>query len=199
MRKIHECDYGISEYDFTNTLLQQFGFDVLESESHYINLWLEQCEKKGDYYVSPAYQEIPYHDGFGEDGDEEFVFPDEYDDNFIKTKQFTRARRKSKKEKIIEDYWLLSPKANKALNTQFQRNNKVTLHPSLGFQEGEEVCVFSSHGTHNFVVKTCQEMREDSVLITANSIGVNFLTPSILSEEGDAACYQEVKVKIERI
>jgi len=199
MKKVYECDYGISEYDLTNTLLQQFGFEALESEEHYVNLWLEQCEEKGDYYVSPAYQEIPYHDGFGEDGEEEFVFPEEYDDDFIKTKQFTRARRKSKKEKIIEEYWLLSPKANKALNTQFQRDNKVTLHPSLGFKDAEEVRVFSSHGEHKFMVETCQEMREDTLLIRANSIGVNFLTPNIISEEGDSACYQEVKVKIERI
>jgi len=199
MRKIYESDYGISEYEFTNTLLQQFGFDDLESEEYYINLWLEQCEKKGNYYLSPAYQEVPYNNGFGEDGEEEFVFPEEYDDDFIKTKQFTRARRKSKKEKVIEDYWLLTPKANRALNTQFQRDNRVTLHPSLGFEEGEEVRLFSSHGEHNFMVKNCQEMREDSVLIYSNSTGVNFLTPNIISDEGDAACYQEVKVKIERI
>jgi anaerobic selenocysteine-containing dehydrogenase len=199
MRKIYESDYGISEYDFTNTLLQKLGFEALKSEAYYLNLWLEQCEKKGNYYLSPAYQEVPYHDGFGEEGEEEFSFPEEYNDDFIKTKQFTRARRKSKKEKIIEDYWLLTPKANKALNTQFQRDNKVKLHPNLGFQEGEEVRIFSSYGAYNFVVKNSQEMREDSVLIYANTMGVNFLTPNILSDEGDSACYQEVKVKIERI
>ena len=42
MRKVHECDYGISEYEFTNTLLQKFGFEPLENEEHYLNLWLEQ-------------------------------------------------------------------------------------------------------------------------------------------------------------
>jgi len=39
-------------------------------------------------------------------------------------------------------------------------------------------------------------VKEYSLLIYANTIGVNFLTPNILSEEGDSACYQEVKVKI---
>jgi anaerobic selenocysteine-containing dehydrogenase len=199
MRKIHECDYGISEYDFTNTLLQKFGFDALEREEHYINLWLNHCEKEGDYYIHPAHQEIPYHDGFGEEGGEEFVFPDEFGDDFIKTKQFTRARRKSKKEKVIEDYWLLSPKANKALNTQFQRDNRVKMNTTLGFEEGEEVRVFSEYGEHNFIVKIDEDMRDDSILITANALGVNFLTPSIISEEGDSACYQEVKVKVERV
>jgi len=149
--------------------------------------------------LHPAHQEIPYEDGFGEDGDEEFVFPDEFGDEFIKTKQFTRARRKSKKEKVIEDYWLLSPKANKALNTQFIRDHKITLHPNLGFKDGQEVRVFSEHGEHNFVVKHDETMREDSVIITANAKGVNFLTPSTVSDEGDSACYQEVKVKIEAL
>jgi anaerobic selenocysteine-containing dehydrogenase len=199
MRKVHECDYGISEYDFTNILLQKFGFDTLESEEYYINLWLEQCKKEGDYYIHPAYQEVPYEEGFGESGEEEFIFPDEFADDFIKTKHFTRARRKSKKEVVISDYWLISPKANKALNTQFQRDNKVLLHPSLGFNDEEEVKIYSVHGEHNFIVKNSEDIREDALLITANTIGVNFLTPNIISEEGDSACYQEVKVKIEKL
>jgi hypothetical protein len=49
------------------------------------------------------------------------------------------------------------------------------------------------------VVKHDETMREDSVIITANAKGVNFLTPSIISDEGDSACYQEVKVKIEAL
>jgi len=200
MRKVHECDYGISEYEFTNTLLQQFGFAPLESEEYYLNFWIEQCSKiDNDYYLHPAYEEIPYHNGFGENGEEEFIFPDEFDDDFIKTKEFTRARRKSKKEKVIEEYWLLSPKANKSLNTQFKRDNKIKLHPSLGFEDGQVVRVFSEYGEHNFVVRNSKDTREDTVVITANSVGVNFLTPSIISDEGDSACYQEVKVKVEAL
>ena len=199
IKKVHKCDYGISEYDFTNTLLQKFKFEPLKSEEYYINFWLEQCTKTDDYYLHPAHQEIPYADGFGEDADEEFVFPDDFGDDFIKTKEFTRARRKSKKEKVIEEYWLLSPKANKALNTQFKRDNRVTMHPSLGFEDGQVVRIFSEYGEHNFVVKNDEEMRKDTVVITANSIGVNFLTPSIISDEGDSACYQEVKVKVEAL
>ena len=196
MNTIRESDYGISEYNFTNTLLQKFGFKSLESEQHYINLWLNQCKKEGDYYISPAYQEIPYSNGFGEDGDEEFIFPDEFGDEFIKTKQFTRARKKSKKERIIEDYWLLSPKGNKSLNTQFKRDNKIVLNPKLGFKDGQEVKVFSDYGESNFIVQNSEIIKEDSVIISSNSIGINLLTPSIISEEGDSACYQEVKVKI---
>ncbi len=198
MRKIQECDYGISEYDFTNSLLQKFGFDPIEEEQYYLDFWFNQCTKVDRYYLSPAYQEIPYQEGFGEDSDEEFIFPDEFGDDFIKTKQFTRARKKSKKEIIITEYWLITPKANKALNTQFKRDNRVFLHPSLGFKDEERVKVYSKWGEHYFFVKNSEALRNDAVVIPANTVGVNFLTPSIISDEGDSACYQEVKVKIER-
>jgi len=196
MKKINHATYGISEYDFTTNLLQKLGFDALKEEEYYLNLWLEQCEKKENHYLSPAYQEIPYANSFGEDEDEAFVFIEEYDDDFIKTKQFTRARKKSKKEVAVSEYWLISPKAIKSLNTQFNRDNRVILHPSLGFTDGQNIKIYSTYGEHEFMVKNSQTMREDSVLIYANTIGVNFLTPNILSEEGDSACYQEVKVKI---
>lgn len=199
MRKVHECAYGISEYDFTNTLLQKFGFDALKSEAYYLDFWLNQCTPQGDYYRSPAYQAIPYEEGFGEDEDEKFTFLEEFNDDFIKTKQFTRARKKSSKEVIIDEYWLITPKANKALNTQFKRDNRVVIHPNLGFNNEEVVRVYSPWGEHQFKVKNDETMRQDSVMIYANSVGVNFLTPSILSEEGDSACYQEVKVKLEKI
>jgi len=199
MKKVYECDYGISEYEFTNRVLKMFGFDTLKEEKYYIDFWLNQCKKQGDYYLHPSFQKTPYCDGFGEDGGEEFIFPEDFYDDFIKTKQFTRARRKSKKEKIIEDYWLITPKANKALNTQFKREKYVTMNSTLGFSEGEEVKVYSPYGEHNFIVKIDESMRDDTILIRANAIGVNFLTPSIISSEGDSACYQEVKVKIEHL
>jgi hypothetical protein len=37
------------------------------------------------------------------------------------------------------------------------------------------------------------------VVVTSNTFGVNTLTPSIVSEEGESACYQEVKVTIEKL
>jgi anaerobic selenocysteine-containing dehydrogenase len=103
-----------------------------------------------------------------------------------------------KKEIIITEYWLITPKANKALNTQFKRDNRVFLHPSLGFKDEERVKVYSKWGEHYFFVKNSEALRNDAVVIPANTVGVNFLTPSIISDEGDSACYQEVKVKIER-
>ncbi len=94
---------------------------------------------------------------------------------------------------------MLSSKSNKSLNTQFVRDDKVQLHPELGYSEGERVQISSEYGEHEFTVKHNEDLRLDCVLITNNTEGVNYLTPSILSEEGDNACYQEVKVEIERI
>ena len=98
-----------------------------------------------------------------------------------------------------ETFWLLSSKSNKSLNTQFGREDKVQLHPESGYSEGERVMISSEHGEHEFVVKFNEDLRLDCVLITNNTVGINYLTPDMLSEEGDNACYQEVKVSIECI
>ncbi|MCK4441809.1 MAG: molybdopterin-dependent oxidoreductase, partial [Sulfurovaceae bacterium] len=196
MKKVIECNYGISEYDFTNILLQNLGFEPLLDEKEYIDMWLNQCKKEKEYLISPAYQNIPYQDGFEDD---EFEFIDDFYDDFENNKRLRRARKKSKKDITITEYWLVTPKSNHSLNTQFKRDNKVTIHPSLGFKEGVKVKVSSIWGEYKFIVKHSKDMRIDTVLIPANTIGVNFLTPNILSEEGDNACYQDVKIKLYKI
>jgi len=196
MRKIIDVKYGISEYDFTNILMQKMGFEPLLKEERYIDIWLNQCQQKDNYLLSPAYQNIPYKNGF-ENG--EFEFIDDFYDDFETNKRLTRARKKSNKKIEITEYWLVTPKSAHSLNTQFQRDNRVIIHPSLGFKEKEIVKVYSKWGEYKFEVKLSKSIRIDTVLIYANTIGVNYLTPSILSEEGDNACYQEVKVKLEKI
>jgi predicted molibdopterin-dependent oxidoreductase YjgC len=105
--------------------------------------------------------------------------------------------RTSKKNKVTDEkFWLLSPKTNKALNTQFNRGNSAQLHPDLGYEEGQEVKLSSEYGSHSFIVQLNEDLRPDCVLVSNNTIGVNFLTPSMVSYEGDNACYQEVKVEI---
>ncbi|NEW61264.1 molybdopterin-dependent oxidoreductase, partial [Sulfurovum sp. bin170] len=192
MRKVIETEYGISEYEFTNTLLQKLGLDALDREEEYLNLWLEQCEEENGYYLSPAYQETPYKEGFG-DGDDEFEFIEDFYDDFESSKRLTKVRKRAKKDESITEFWLVTPKAKNALNTQFKRDNQITLHPSLGFGEGEEIIASTEYGEHQFRVRNSTSMRIDTVLIYANCVGVNYLTPSILSEEGESACYQEVK------
>jgi len=199
MNKVMDSDIGISEYDFTKYLFDAFGFAGLESEEYYINAWLTQCKKQGEHYISPAYEETPYSEGFGEDGDDEFEFIEDYDDDFINTKRFRKYHKISKNKKIDETYWLLSPKSSKSLNTQFKRGNQVQLHSEQGYEEGETIRLSSEYGEYDFIVKHNDDIRSDSVVITSNTLGLNTLTPSIVSNEGENACYQEVKVTIESV
>jgi anaerobic selenocysteine-containing dehydrogenase len=199
MKKIIDTDFGISEYDFTSELFKRLGLDGLKSEDEYISFWLNQTIKKDNYYLSPAYQEIPYKNGFGKDENKEFEFIDDFEDYFETNKAFTKARKKSKKEIISNEYWLVSPKAKNSLNTQFTRDNKVIVSNKLGFDNGEKIIAYSKWGRHEFIVENSCFMREDTVLIYANTVGVNYLTPSIISEEGNSACYQEVKLKLKKL
>ncbi len=199
MNQVLDSDIGISEYDFTKILFDTFGFDGLKSEKEYIAFWLEQCEKEGEQYCFPVYQAFPYAKGFGADEEDEFEFIEEYDDDFVNTKRFRKHRKESKNKPKDETYWLLSPKSGKSLNTQFIRSNKVQLHPQSGYSEGEKVKVVSPYGEHAFIVKLNEDVRVDCIVITSNTIGVNMLTPAILSEEGENACYQEVKVRLEKM
>jgi len=199
MNRIVDTDIGISEYEFTKMLFDTFGFEGLEEEEVYIEHWLEQCPKEGEHCLSPAYQSVPYHEGFGEDGEDEFEFIDEYEDDFVNTRRFRKHRKESKNKPKDETFWLLSPKSARSLNTQFVREQTVQIHPEAGFSEGEKVRVYSEFGEHEFSVKLSEDVRPDCVLITNNTVGVNCLTPALLSEEGKNACYQEVKIRVERV
>jgi len=198
MNKVVDSDIGISEYEFTRKLFDLFGFDGLQSEEYYIDAWLSQCEKEGEHYISPAHQDAPYEDGFGEE-DDEFEFIDEFEDDFINTKRFRKYRKESKNKPKDESFWLLTPKSFKSLNTQFVRDDTVQLPPDADYADGERVKVSSEHGAHEFTVRVNEDLRPDCLIITANTAGVNFLTPGILSDGGENACYQEVKVLVELV
>ncbi|MEA1954034.1 MAG: molybdopterin-dependent oxidoreductase [Campylobacterota bacterium] len=198
MNRVIDSDIGISEYNLSKYLFDAFDFAGLQEESYYIDAWLKQCKKEGEQFINAGYEALPYADGFGEEGDDEFEFIEEYDDDFINTKRFTKYRKQSKNKKEEAVFWLLSPKSSKSLNTQFVRGNEVELHPDLGYSEGESVKISSEYGEYDFYVKYNENLRLDCILITNNTIGVNYLTPSILSEEGENACYQEIKVCIEK-
>jgi len=198
MRKIIDSPIGISEYDFTKYLMNKFNFFDIKEESYYINYLLDQCKRVDEHLLSPAYQQLPYQNGFGEDEGEEFEFIDDFYDDFENIKKFQRITKRKKEEKF-EGFFLITPKAKNALNTQFKRDNRIYLNPKLGFRDGEKIKAISQYGQQDFIVKNSDIVREDSVLIYANCIGVNHLTPPIVSEEGDNACYQEVKIKLEKV
>jgi len=185
MREVVHDEAGISEYEFTKKMFDILGLDGLKSEEFYINNWLSQCKVLHGERVSPAYEELPYSQGFGMYGDEAF--------KFIKTEHLQRDPKKSLEDKR---FWLVTPKSLGTINTQFKRDNKIKLNPSLGYRNGEKVKASSDHGEYIFEVECSEDLRDDTALISSNTVGVNFLTPSIISEEGKSACYQEVRISI---
>ncbi len=77
MNKVYDSKLGVSEYQFTQEVLKRLKKDTLKDEEWYINFWLKQSKDIDGELISPYHQEIPYQDGFGEDGGEEFIFIDD--------------------------------------------------------------------------------------------------------------------------
>ncbi len=197
MNKVYESDIGISEYDFTQEILKRLNLEPIESESFYIEHFLKQAKRVDDHLISPAFEEIPYKDGFSEDGEDEFEFIDDFYDDFENIKALRRFRRKVKKE-TQKFFYLLTPKSKRSLNSQFAPSEvKVYLSKEAGFKEGDEVVVISDNGALKAIVAIDDELRSDVAVIYSYTKGVNKLTPSHLSDEGENACYGDVKVIIE--
>ncbi|WP_457598330.1 molybdopterin-dependent oxidoreductase [Hydrogenimonas sp.] len=183
MPKVKEAEFGIGEYELTKFLFDTFGCEGLEEERYYIDFMLDQCLREGELFKSPAYREYPYAESFETDS-ENFEFLEEFEDDF---------------DEEEEGLWLLTPKSSHSLNSQFRREKAVHLHPCHGFAEGEEVRIVSEHGAVRLPVALSTDLREDCVLVYAGTPGANYLTPPMMSLMGKSACYQEVKVTLEKI
>ncbi len=196
MNKVYDSKIGISEYDFTQEILKRLNKEPIESLDYYIDYWLKQTVKTENKMISPAYQEIPYSDGFGEKGGEEFEFIEDFYDDFEDIKALRRFRKQIGTKN--DEFWLITPKNSKTLNFQFERpKNEVLLSSKLGIKDGAKVLVKSIWGELELTAKVFDDIREDTVLINCGVKGVNRLTPPISSQEGDMACYGDSKVKIE--
>ncbi len=183
MPKIKDAKFGISEYELTKFLFDTLCLEGLREERYYIEYMLDQCIEENEFLKSPAYSDHPYVEEFYTDSGN-FEFLEEFEDDF---------------DEEEEGFWLLTPKSQYSLNSQFRRQDFVMLHPSNGFTQGELVRIYSEHGEVRLPVKVSEDVRKDSVLIYAGTPGVNYLTPPMKSLMGKSACYQEVKVKVERI
>ncbi len=180
MPKLKEPDYGISEYALTQVLMEHFNYGGLETPDTYIEkIVASNSRDEGDYKVSKSYAHTPYHDKFYTD-DERFIFVDEIDDEGLRE----------------EGFHLITPKNKHSLNSQFKRAKYLHVPPSAGFEDGEIVEVRSKYGSFCFEVKVDNDLREDSVLIYSGTVGVNYLTPDKITEEGESAMYQDVKVML---
>ena len=183
MPKLMDSDAGISEYALTEFLLDSFGYEALKSEKEYCEEILTSNAKEIDgYFHSCNYEEIPYSNGFFTE-DEKFIFMDDIDD-----------------EKCDEEegYFLITCKPRNSINSQFERDHYLYISSANGFEDGDRVKVTSKYGTVQFIVKVSDDLRSDCVKICSGAQGLNYLTPSLKSNEGDSAVFQEVKLKLEK-
>ncbi|MEA3521524.1 MAG: molybdopterin-dependent oxidoreductase [Campylobacterota bacterium] len=168
-----ESDIGISEYELTARLCEAFDIE-LKSETEYLEYFESHLlHVKGR-------KDAPYEEGFDTD-DGEFLFIDELDFNL----------------NLKRDIFLITCKSPKSLNSQFYRESKVYINPSMGYLEGQRIRIVSKNGNIELDVKFDDTLRHDCVLIYSGTPELNKLTSSQLSYDGLNAAYQENKVKVE--
>jgi len=181
MNKQLESEKGISEYDLASYLCKEFDIN-LESEKFYIEHFKSFASKQDNgTFVVKNRENIPYKNGFDTD-DGEFLFLEEYDNDFdMKQKMF-----------------LVTPKSKNSLNSQFNREDSVYLHRDNGYKDGDIVIISSISGALKLKVKNDDNIRKDCVLIYSGTKGLNNLTSSKHSLEGKSAIFQENKVEIKK-
>ncbi|MEN4052456.1 molybdopterin-dependent oxidoreductase [Sulfurimonas sp. NWX79] len=183
MHQQQESDIGISEYDLAVFLAKEYDI-ALKSEAEYLEHFKNHAVVKidGSFEVEKR-EAIPYQEGFDTD-DGEFVFLEEFE----------------VPQKVEEnEFYLITVKSPKSLNSQFYREENVYLHSALGYKEGELVKLISNVGEVELPVKLNDDLREDCVLIYSGTKGVNNLTTSKHSYEGKSAICQENFVRIEKV
>ena len=101
----------ISEYELSEFLFDEFGFDGLKSEEEYLDGFSKNIEWIDEEVgINPAVNKIPYEDGFYTE-DKNFHFLNED----FKYKQ--------------KDFEIVTAKEQKALNSQFQKDENIYINP----------------------------------------------------------------------
>ncbi|HEX5670210.1 MAG TPA: molybdopterin-dependent oxidoreductase [Sulfuricurvum sp.] len=180
MSKLRESEIGISEYDLASALCNRFSLSI-PTQDECLDCFYDQMVRKDGVDYRKDMPDIPYANGFETDSGE-FEFLDEIDLD----------------PSVEEGLFLLTPKAARSLNSQFHRSSGVHLHPQCGFTIGESVTVSSRSGSIQLLVYHDERLRSDCAIIYAGTPGLNHLTPSLLSYEGENAVYQENKIKVEK-
>jgi anaerobic selenocysteine-containing dehydrogenase len=182
MNRVKSTDVGISEYDLSSYLCDEFDIK-LESEEFYIehfkNFSIENIDET--WHVQNR-ENIPYKNGFDTD-DGEFLFLEEFEKISYKSKQL----------------FLITSKSENSLNSQFKREKNVYINSSHNFVDGDLVLISSACGSVELSVRIDENLRDDCVLIYSGTAGVNNLTTSKHSYDGKCAIFQEQRVEISKV
>lgn len=183
MTKCYDSGIGISEYALTRYLLEQFNYTTLEEEQAIIEQVIasNSVEKEG-FLISKTYEVLPYEQSFYTSSGK-FEFLEEFDDDFDDE----------------EGFFLLAAKQNKSLNSQFMTDDYLYVPQSFGLQKEDRVKLKSPYGECEYTVMPTDKLRDDCVLLYSGAQNANMLTPPMISQEGECAIYQELKVQWEKI
>ncbi|MDD2888610.1 MAG: molybdopterin-dependent oxidoreductase [Aliarcobacter sp.] len=101
------------------------------------------------------------------------------------------------KEKTADNFYLITAKNKKSLNSQFAGDDFVYLNSSTKFNDNDEVLISSKNGSAKFIVKINDDIKSNCAFFFAGNKNVNYLTPALEDESSFSAMYQEVLVEIE--
>lgn len=184
MPKISESLIGISEYDLTQFLLRSFGHDPLEEATSIIDAVVtsHSVDHEG-FLISKTYaNERPYEKTFYTSSGR-FEFLEEFDDE----------------DDEEEGFFLIAAKQNKSLNSQFMTDDYLYVPKSLGLEQETRVRLSNAYGSAIYSVMPTDSLRDDCLLLYSGAKNANRLTPPKISQEGECAIYQEMKVTLERL
>jgi len=101
------------------------------------------------------------------------------------------------KNKTESNFYFITAKNKKSLNSQFANDDFVYLHSSSDFSDGDSVKISSNYGSANFVVKINDDIKTQCAFFFAGNKKVNYLTPNDEDEVSNSAMFQEVLLEIE--
>lgn len=101
------------------------------------------------------------------------------------------------KNKTSENFYLITAKNKKSLNSQFANDDFVYLNSSSNFTQGNIVNISSKYGSQSFEVKINDDIKNGCAFFFAGNKKVNYLTPNDEDELSNSAMYQEVLLDIE--
>jgi anaerobic selenocysteine-containing dehydrogenase len=185
MPKLSDNDFAISEYDLNQTLLEAFGHESLPSDEAIIEKIIasNSVEKEG-FLISKTYEKLPYEETFYTPSGK-FEFMEAYDDDMDLDDE--------------EGFFVIAAKQNQSLNSQFVTNDYLYVPTSLGLKQEERVRLTNRYGSCVYSVMPSSMLRDDCLLLYSGAKNANMLTPNALSQEGECAIYQDMKVRLERL
>jgi len=100
-------------------------------------------------------------------------------------------------DKEEEQFYLITVKSKKTLNSQFGEDNNIYLNSKSGFKTGDEVLVSSDNGEAKFIVSINDDVKTNCAMVYSSNRKANYLTTHKSDEEAFSAIYNEALLTIE--